>query len=155
MASGQDVPDLSGATLSRGEGCVAVKSNVMDTAAVESVFASAMSYKDQGNQRMRERDFAGAALFYTTGVGLMEFTKLLKTSPHAQEVYEALLSNAIQAHDKANELNMALKTARKLLQANPNHIKGLFRHGRVLRRLSRFSEALAAFGKAMELDGAA
>ena len=100
-----------------------------------------MSFKDQGNQAFKDKDFAKAIEFYTQA-------SQENPSDHT------ILGNRSAAYLNLGQFENAAKDADTCISLKPDWSKGFQRKGMALHSMGKLEEAIEVFEKGVELDPA-
>lgn len=106
-----------------------------------SMAPAAAVLKQQGNEALRQGRFKDAADFYTQGLDIESNSAVL-------------LSNRAEAKLRQSKWAGAFEDAKAAIEADPAYVKAHFRRGAALSGMGRHGEAVDAFIKATELEGA-
>jgi stress-induced-phosphoprotein 1 len=98
-----------------------------------------MSFKDQGNQQFKEKNFEKAVEFYTQAI---------EENPEDHTIY----GNRSASFYNLKKFDKALEDAEKCVQIKPDWPKGFQRKGLALQAQGKLDEAIEAYSKGLELD---
>jgi len=113
----------------------------------EEAETQAATFKLQGNEAFKLREYAQAAIHYTQAIECLP-----KGSEASFEAFHVCLSNRSACFLKLGDHERALKDADECVSVSPKYVKGLFRKGLSLKALGRFHEAMKCFTVALELE---
>lgn len=91
----------------------------------EEKVAEATRLKNEGNQLLKQGDFANAAKTYEEGIDFVDG----ETAESALNIIKILRMNASQAYIKTKQYTKAIDLASKVLKDDPNNLKTLYRRG--------------------------
>jgi len=103
---------------------------------------SVTDFKTKGNAAFKVQNYTEA---------ITNYTKAIDIDPASTEA-GALYSNRAACFTSLNQLDKALLDADSCIRVRPDWLKGYFRKGVALEKLSRFDEALRAFQDALKTD---
>jgi len=95
--------------------------------------------KTKGNEYFQKADYPTA---------LKHYTEAIKRNPTDAKLY----SNRAACYTKLMEFRLALKDSEEGIKLDPNFIKCYLRKGHALMAMKDLGQAMAAFGKALEID---
>lgn len=95
--------------------------------------------KAKGNEYFQKADYPTA---------LKHYTEAIKRNPTDAKLY----SNRAACYTKLMEFRLALKDSEEGIKLDPNFIKCYLRKGHALMAMKDLGQAMAAFGKALEID---
>jgi len=95
--------------------------------------------KTKGNEYFQKADYPTA---------LKHYTEAIKRNPTDAKLY----SNRAACYTKLMEFRLALKDSEEGIKLDPNFLKCYLRKGHALMAMKDLGQAMAAFGKALEID---
>lgn len=95
--------------------------------------------KNKGNEYFQKADYPNA---------LKHYTEAIKRNPTDAKLY----SNRAACYTKLMEFRLALKDSEEGIKLDPNFLKCYLRKGHALLAMKDLSQAMAAFGRALEID---
>ncbi|CAF1360246.1 unnamed protein product [Adineta steineri] len=101
--------------------------------------ALAEEEKTKGNEYFQKADYPNA---------LKHYTEAIKRNPTDAKLY----SNRAACYTKLMEFKLALKDSEEGIKLDPNFLKCYLRKGHALMAMKDLGQAMAAFGKALEID---
>lgn len=96
-------------------------------------------FKEKGNVSVKEKNYKEAIVHYSNGL-----------RKNVSDFF--LYSNRSFAYLKLKQFFYALADAEKVIELQPNFVKGYFRKAEVLRETFQYDEALLNYGRALKLD---
>lgn len=95
--------------------------------------------KEKGNEYFRKGDYP---------LAIKHYSEAIRRNPEDAKIF----SNRAACYTKLAEFSLGLKDCNECIRLEPNFVKGYVRKGKILQGLKQYSNAQAAYQKAIDID---